>query len=353
MSAGENKRKLHVAVLMGGSSSERPVSLSTGQQIVAALDKEKYVVSSVDTRDLLALIVPPADPPRIANETADTAELDAANGRADIVFIALHGTGGEDGTVQGMLEFLGLPYTGSGVLASALAMNKSVSKRMFASIGVPVIPDVTITAEQAASEGIPALVQHVINSLGLPVFIKPNAEGSTFGCSLVEVGEQAEQALYAAIDGALKFDSTVLVEKYIQGIEITAGVLEDAAGSPQALPLVEIVPESKYYDYNSKYASGGSEHIIPARLSAEQAKRAQAQALACHRALGCAGMSRTDMIVTEDAAYVLEVNTIPGMTPTSLLPQAADYAGIAFSQMLDRIISAGWRRGVPSSKIAP
>ena len=349
MPAGENKHKLHVAVLMGGSSSERPVSLSTGQQIVAALDKEKYLVSSVDTRDLLALIAPTTEPAYIGNGQAGARDLEAASGRADIVFIALHGTGGEDGTVQGMLEFLGLPYTGSGVLASALAMNKSKSKRLFASIGVPVIPDVTITANQAEVQGLPALTKQISTTLGYPVFVKPNAEGSTFGCSLVEAGESADAQLLSALQNALKFDKTVLVEKYIQGTEITAGVLEDETGEPQTLPLVEIVPESKYYDYESKYASGGSEHIIPARLNAEQTARAQAQALACHNALGCEGMSRTDMIVTEDAAYVLEVNTIPGMTPTSLLPQAADSAGIPFSQMLDRIITAGWRRGASTA----
>ena len=335
---------------MGGSSNERTVSLSTGKQIAAALDPQKYLVSCIDTRDLLSIAAP--EQPRIASapNSEAPADLQQATGRADIVFIALHGTGGEDGTIQGLLVFLGLPYTGSGVLASALAMNKAVSKQLFAAAGIPVIPGVTLTAEDARTEGLASAAARIRAALGNEVFVKPNAEGSTFGCTLaIEDGERSA-VLEAALANALTFDTVVLAEKYTRGIEITAGVLEDENGLPQALPLVEIVPKSQYYDYESKYASGGSEHIIPARLNAEATAAAQAQALKCHQLLGCSGMSRTDMIVTEEAAYVLEVNTIPGMTPTSLLPHAADTAGIPFQQMLDRIIAAGWRRTANSSR---
>jgi D-alanine-D-alanine ligase len=351
LSATDNK-KLHVAVLMGGSSNERNVSLSTGRQIAAALDASKYLVSCVDTRDLLSLTG--QEPHRIgASGSSEATSISQPHGRADIVFIALHGTGGEDGTVQGMLEFLGLPYTGSGVLASALAMNKSVSKQLFAAAGIPVITGVTVTSNDADQHGLPAMAQRIIAEAGPDVFVKPNAEGSTFGCTLVQNADTNPEKLQQALAHALTFDSTVLAERYTRGVEITAGVLEDETGTPQALPLVEIVPKSQYYDYESKYAAGGSEHVIPARLTAEQTRTAQEQALKCHHLLGCSGMSRTDMIVTNDMAYVLEVNTIPGMTPTSLLPHAADTAGIPFTDMLDRIVASGWRRFHREAKEKP
>jgi D-alanine-D-alanine ligase len=257
--------------------------------------------------------------------------------RPDVVFIALHGKGGEDGTIQGMLELLGLPYTGSGVLASALAMDKSMTKRLFRTHGIPVIDDVQIERGHCLPES--ALVARVEAALGgFPVFVKPNAEGSTFGCTLVTAPEQ----LAAAIAEALRYDRRALIEKYIQGTEITVGVLGNAGEEDglQALPIIEIVPKSAFYDYESKYAEGGSEHIIPARISHALTRRAQDIALQCHELLGCRGMSRTDMIVAGDRLYVLEVNTIPGMTPTSLLPQAAAYAGIPFSALLDRLIAS-------------
>jgi D-alanine-D-alanine ligase len=266
--------------------------------------------------------------------------LPAGAPRPDVVFIALHGTGGEDGTVQGMLELMGLPYTGSGVLASALAMDKVMSKRVFKAAGIPVIDGIYVTRSAVAGcteeEFNGASAREIERGLGLPVFVKPNSGGSTCGCTLVTSAEQ----LFAAVHEALKFDNTVLIEKYIRGSEITIGVL-DFPGEPlRALPVIEIVPKGEYYDYESKYAAGGSEHIIPARLSDATTQQAQQIATQCHTLLGCRGVSRTDIIVSAGRLYVLEVNTIPGMTPTSLLPHAAEHAGIAFSELLDRIIQS-------------
>lgn len=311
-------RKLKVAVLMGGTSSERPVSLATGKMILASLDPDKYDATGIDVPDLFALT--PDNP-----------------NRPDVVFIALHGKGGEDGTVQGMLEVLGLPYTGSGVLASALAMDKFRTKRLLKQYDVPVIDDLLFQRTEMLS------AEYVAGSIsarlgGFPVFVKPNAEGSTFGCSLVETPEE----LLPALENALKYDEMALVEKYIRGTEITVGILEDARQitGRLVLPVVEIVPKAKFYDYESKYASGGSEHIIPARISAELTEKVKVIAEGCHYLLGCRGMSRTDMIVVGDEIFVLEVNTIPGMTPTSLLPDAAAHAGIPFAELLDRIIAS-------------
>jgi len=330
-------RKLRVAVLMGGSSSEREVSLVSGQMIAKALDPDRYEVTALDTRDLFrltgscapplsAISAPPeSDTKRIGSAVragAPTPALAPASpDRPDVVFIALHGKGGEDGTVQGMLEVLGLPYTGSGVLASALAMDKVMSKRVFKAADIPVIDGIYVSPEIEAYPG-------------FPLFVKPNAGGSTCGCSLVT--EPA--ALYGAVREALKFDDTALIERYVKGTEITIGVLDFPGESLMALPVIEIVPKSEYYDYESKYAAGGSEHIIPARIPAALIDQAQEIARQCHALLGCRGVSRTDIIVSDDRLYVLEVNTIPGMTPTSLLPQAAEHAGIPFSQLLDRII---------------
>jgi D-alanine-D-alanine ligase len=171
---------------------------------------------------------------------------------------------------------------------------------------------------------------------GLPVFVKPNAEGSTVGCALVTTGEQ----LLPAVEAALRYDPVALIERYVRGVEITVGVLGNAGGRVEPLPTIEIVPRAAFYDYESKYADGGSEHLIPARLPDTLQQEAQEIAVRCHNLLGCRGMSRTDLIVSEGRPYVLEINTIPGMTPTSLLPQAAAHAGIDFQALLDRLIAA-------------
>ncbi len=358
MTADRNNRKLRVTVLMGGNSNERPVSLATGKMIVEALDPTRYDVTFIDTQELALLartampVLPVGDETEacsgaIAMRGSDipanaTQQTGGPRHRPDLVFIALHGKGGEDGAAQGMLEMLGLPYTGSGILASALAMDKRMSKRIFRSAGIPVIDHLIV--ERANRPADAALIGDVERTLsGFPVFVKPNAEGSTFGCSLVhDAGELA-----VAVDKALKYDRIALIETYVRGREITVGVLGNTGSDLEPLPIVEIVPRGEYYDYESKYGEGGSVHIIPAKLTVEQTQRARAIAVQCHQLLGCRGMSRTDMIVTDGGLFVLEVNTIPGMTPTSLLPDAAAHAGISFSALLDRLIgyaleTGGW-----------
>lgn len=355
-----NGQKLRVAVLMGGTSSERKVSLSTGAMIVRSLDPNRYEVMAADTQDILALTgsrSTSAAPQSIASRADETSRpeddnastldgealrtLDAlaplpgsfAGQRPDVVFIALHGKGGEDGAIQGFLDLLQLPYTGSGILSSALAMDKAMAKQFLSNAGVPMLPDITVWRGHVPPEA--TLQEEVQSKLGgFPVFVKPNAEGSTVGCSLVSQVDQLSEALAVA----LTFDPIALIEQYARGTEITVGVLGNTGGPLEALPIIEIVPRSEFYDYDSKYAEGGSEHLIPARISDSLTQRAQEIALRCHTLLRCRGMSRTDMIVVGDTLVVLEVNTIPGMTPTSLLPQAADHAGISFSQLLDRLI---------------
>lgn len=346
---------MRIAVLMGGTSSEREISLSTGRMIAAALDSTKYEVLAIDTQDLLSLQQDgdlPIPPPATSEAALVSQQLERETSRAvatgeravaraekkadrpDFVFIALHGRGGEDGAVQGLLEVLGLPYTGSGILASALAMDKRMTKRLFRGEGIPVAEEILLRrGDLMLIENLAARIEADLG--GFPVFVKPNAEGSTVGGTLVlEAG-----SLVAAIEQAFRFDSLILIERYLRGMEVTVGVLGNAGDTLEALPIVEIVPKSEFYDFESKYADGGSEHIIPARLSGEMTNQIQALARRCHEALGCRCMSRTDFIVTADGPFVLEVNTIPGMTPTSLLPQAAAVAGISFPELLDRIIA--------------
>ncbi len=347
--------RLKVLVLMGGNSPEREVSLSTGCQILGALDPERYEAVGMDaavlslhpfTRDSEDMLLGAEDcneevdeilselPKKIATVMSDDAsgsmltEGKKPAKAPDVVFIAMHGPGGEDGKIQGLLDTLRIPYTGSGVLASALAMNKVMSKRLLRAVGIPVPRDMVI----ARGDDVSDLIDRVSKSLGWPVIVKPNEQGSTIGMSIVRRSED----LGEAIKLALRYDRVALIEEYIQGVEITAGLIGNE--NPRVLPLIEIVTPTGFYDYEAKYKAGGSEHIIPARIPDELTRKAQAIAAQVHAELGCRGMSRVDMMGRGDEIFVLEANTIPGMTPTSLLPQAAEAAGIGFGELLDEII---------------
>ncbi|MBN2847106.1 MAG: D-alanine--D-alanine ligase [Coriobacteriia bacterium] len=299
---------------MGGTSAEREVSLSTGSQVVSALEERGHRVASVDS--------------------ADEGFIEALRtGGFDVVFICLHGRFGEDGTVQGALELLGIPYVGSGVLASALAMDKVMSKRVFDAAGLltpawlVVRRGETLEPEDAASV------------LGPKMVVKPASEGSSVGMSIVH--EPAE--LPAALALAFEHDVVVVVEAFVAGAEVTVGVIGNS--DPVALPTLEVVPEHEFYDYESKYVPGMSRHIIPARVSEQARGECQRIALEAHRTLGCRGMSRADTIVTADGqVHLLEVNTIPGMTRTSLLPDAARAAGIEFPELCERLVALALER---------
>jgi D-alanine-D-alanine ligase len=304
--------KKTIALLAGGISSEREVSLKSGQQVYQALDKDKYDVRRYD---------PQADLPKLVSEAA---QIDAA-------LIILHGPYGEDGTIQGLLELLDIPYQGAGVLGSALAMNKLAAKQMYEKWGLPVPPyEVVMHAN-------PVDASLLADRLGLPLVIKPVNAGSSIGMSIVHTVQEVAPAL----EKAFAFDATAIVEAYIDGIEITGAVLGN--DSLQALPLIEIIPGGAhtFFDYEAKYTPGASQEICPARIDADATQKAQRYAQRAHKALYCKGYSRTDMILRGRDIFVLETNTIPGMTPTSLFPQAAQAAGISFSQLLDRLIELG------------
>ncbi len=305
-------QKKTIALLAGGVSSEREVSLNSGNQVYEALDKSKYDVIRYDPKYDLARLV------------ADASRIDAA-------LVILHGPHGEDGTIQGLLELLDIPYQGSGVLGSALAMNKLAAKQMYSRQNIPTPDYLALRPGNLTGTG------QIVARLGLPAVVKPALAGSSIGMSLV----RDEKELGPALEKAFSFDSNVLVEAYIQGTEITCGVLGNR--ELEALPPIEIIPDAAhaFFDYEAKYTAGVTEEICPARLEPELTARAQELARKAHRALFCRGYSRTDMILCRGEFYVLETNTIPGMTPTSLFPQAAEAAGISFSRLLDRLIELG------------
>jgi D-alanine-D-alanine ligase len=310
--------KLRVAVLLGGSSSERPVSLKSGGAVLKNLDPARYQAIPLDpSTDLVRLI-----------QEAPT--IDAA-------LVMLHGRGGEDGSVQGLLDLLGIPYQCAGVLGCALAMDKPMAKDRFRLAGLPVAPDLVLRRGQ------PRPRERVLAELGLPVVVKPAREGSSFGISIV----RQEQELTPALEAAFKLDAVVLVEKFLAGREVTAGVLGNE--ELQALPLVEIIPGDKYcfFDYEAKYTPGASREICPAPLDEATARLVRELGLKAHLALGLKGYSRSDFILGEQGPVLLETNTIPGMTETSLLPQAAAAAGLDFPALVDRLVQLALESRMP------
>lgn len=289
-----------VAVLMGGWSSEREVSLDTGRACTRALDDAGFKVEQIDVQP---------------NITEVLAQM-----RPDVAFNALHGTWGEDGTVQGVLETLRIPYTHSGILASALAMDKQRSKAVFREAGVPVAESKVVPIEQAAAN----------HPLAMPYVIKPVADGSSVGVHVVDIGSNAPP------EGLLEerdiYGDTVMVERFIPGRELTCAVMGDVA-----LGVTEIVPKVGFYDYAAKYEEGGSDHILPADIPKDVYRKVQQFALAAHSALGCKGVSRADFRYddttgNETELILLEVNTQPGMTATSLVPEQAEHAGHSFAE---------------------
>lgn len=302
-------KKMTIALLSGGISSERDVSIASGNQVYEALYREKYDIIRYD---------PKSDLPRLIE---DAPKIDAA-------LIILHGPFGEDGTVQGLLELLKIPYQGADVLGSAIGMNKVASKQLYEKSGLR-IPSYMIFKRNDVLDP-----DDCADRLGLPLVVKPVGSGSSVGISIVK----STDALKDAMDKAFIEDDEILVEMFIKGIELTGGVIGNE--TLQALPIIEIIPDEshEFFDYDAKYTAGVTQEICPARIDDAMTEKAQACAKAAHRAIFCKGYSRTDMILSDEEIYVLETNTIPGMTPTSLLPQAAAAAGISFSDLLDRLI---------------
>jgi D-alanine-D-alanine ligase len=302
---------VRVAVVMGGPSAEREVSIESGQAVMRALATLGHEAQSLDF---------------------DGRFVDALREiRPDVVFNALHGTGGEDGTIQGVLEWLGIPYTGSDLTSCALAMDKHLTKKLLAAEGLPTPAWDTF---DLAGGTLPLLP----GSLNLPLVVKPRASGSSAGVSIVRTHEEWTKAMI----GLSPRTTQIVVEEFIPGREFSSGVLGE-----EALPLVEIIASDEFYSYDAKYKPGGSRHLVPAPIDVDLTARLQMLALSVHRMLGLRDYSRTDFIVTKEGRpYILEINALPGLTPLSLLPDEAKAAGISFEALIDRLLQAALGRAV-------
>ncbi len=303
-----------IAVLCGGRSGEREVSLRSGQRVFDSLKKQGYDVSQFDlTDDLIATL---------------------KQKQIDLVYIALHGRWGEDGTVQGLLEIANIPYTGSKVLASALAMNKLAAKKVFDASGIPTPRYAEINAQSNIKEQ----AEKIRRTFPFPLVVKPVSEGSSLGVSIIK----KEDDLPRTLEQTVREYRDVMVEEFIKGREVTVGVI-GTGDDLQALPVLELVPRKDFYDFEAKYTSGMTEFILPARLNQPLYAKTQATALRAHLALGCYGVSRVDLIVSADhIPYVTEVNSIPGMTEQSDLPAEAAHAGLSFDELVVKILASAY-----------
>ena len=303
--------KARVAVVMGGPGSEREVSIASGRGVLAALERLDYDVRSLDF---------------------DERFVDALGAFApDAVFNALHGPGGEDGTIQGVLDWMRVPYTGSGLQPCALALDKHLTKKLLSAEGLPTPAWDTFDFEGGTLPLLPG-------SLNLPLVVKPRNEGSSAGVSLVRTHEEWSRAMI----GMSERRSTILAEELVIGREFSCGVFFE-----QAMPVIEIVPEGRdFYDYDAKYTAGQSRHDVPAHIDRDLTHRIQMLALSTHRLIGLRDYSRTDVMVTESGRpYVLEINALPGLTPTSLFPEVCAADGISYDALINRLITAALDRG--------
>ncbi len=299
-----------IVVLMGGPSEEREVSLNTGNAILGALLEKGYNAVGIEL-----------DPPKLFEQLQKSG--------CDVVFNAIHGKFGEDGKLQGALDLLGIPYTGSGVLASAIAMDKAASKSLFVASGISTPKSKVYTKFDLKRD----LANEITNEFAIPVVVKAAAQGSSIGVTIVEKIED----LQAAINNAFKYSPNILVEEFIKGRELTVAVWGNE--NKEAFPIIEIIPHSGKYDYESKYTKGATEYLVPAALDEDVVKKVQKNALRAFDLLGCSGIARVDLMLGEDGIpYVLEVNSVPGMTSTSLVPKAAQAAGVSFPDLCEKLL---------------
>jgi len=331
------REKIRVIVLMGGKSPEHEVSLVSGREVVKSLDQDKYeilpvVISKDGKRWMLkdvSRFLKSADKEvsgaKDLTPTKEEINPKAVPQKADVVFIAMHGSFGEDGTIQGLLELAGISYTGAGILASALGMDKIMFRKIMKAEAITT-PKYIVLKDKDEKE-------NILKDLKLPVVVKPSSQGSSVGVSIVEERENLKKALQVAF----AFGHEVIVDEYLSGTEVTCGVLGNV--NPKALPIVEIVPKNKFFDYEAKYTADKSEEIIPARISAQLSREVQKIAVKVYKAIECQGFGRVDMIIHKGKPYVLEINTIPGLTPVSLFPKEAQAAGIKYSDLIERLIT--------------
>ena len=307
-----------IAVLMGGRSLEREVSLKSGLRVCEALEAKGYDYVSFDVDE------------NLVDNLVDV--------KPDVVYIALHGKYGEDGTVQGLLELLGLPYTGPGVYANIVSFDKVLAKEIMHRTGITTPRWLTMSAESFKEMGAASALDKAIEFLGLPIIVKPAGQGSALGIKIVHKAQDLPKALI----GALSYDSKVVLEEYISGTEVAISILGN--NPPEALPIVEIVTTKEFFDFEAMYRMGATEYFVPARLDKKMTDKLMKTSIDVHNALGCRDVSRVDLILDGKTPYVLELNTSPGMTETSLLPMAASAAKLDFEDLVDRLIQMACER---------
>lgn len=336
--------KIRVAVICGGISSERDVSLKSGQQVLKHLDPSRYEPRLVeiaangqwflkDTGTLLQIDVTQAAEKGIVPVQQPSSPT-LAERPFDVAFISLHGSFGEDGRIQALLDLLKVPYTGSGVLASSLCMNKTQARDLVSGLGIAVPKGFMLHKRNLPPQA--ELENRIEQEIGFPCIVKPNASGSSIGISLV----RSKEALAKALAVSLEEDRSLIIEQYIQGREITCGILGNASigGALTALPPVEIMPDGEFFDYRAKYSSELTKEVCPAQLEPGQTEEVKKLALTIHERMGCDGLSRSDFILKDSTFYFLETNTIPGLTEQSLCPKEAAAAGMSFAEFLGRQI---------------
>jgi len=317
-----NVKQKRVGVLMGGPSSERDISIKSGKAVFRALKKNNINAVSYE----LAM-------PLNTNGYIQSVKEKIGAMDIDIAFIALHGEFGEDGTIQKILEEIKIPYAGSKTRASKLAIDKIDSREIFEKNNIPMPRyNVVVRGEVLPDEPVSDNIKIFFEELSMPIVVKPSTQGSSIGLSMVD----SENSLYKAVSNAFKYSDRVIIEEYIEGREITVGILED-----RALPVVEIIPKNRFFDFEAKYNKGATDYKVPAEIDKEKYRECQEMALLAHKVLGARFFSRVDMILDKDGTpYILELNTIPGLTETSLLPLAAAEAGIDFNQLVLKILES-------------
>ena len=308
-------KDIHIIVCCGGISTEREVSLRTGNAIYKALKNKGYVNTTV------------------FNLTHDNA-LELLSLKPEIVFLGLHGRGGEDGCIQGMLELAGIPYTGPGVSCSAICMDKILTKKILRDSKIPTAPFCTLKKDDLEYE---VLQDKLISQIGLPMVLKSPCQGSSIGVVIVK----EKSLIKNGIEEVFQYGDELLAEKFLNGIELTVPILGNE--NPVVLPIIEITSEREFYDYKAKYTSGLCHHIIPARIDSDTENKLKLIALKTYKLLGCRGLSRIDFIVDQKMGpMVIEVNTLPGMTDMSLFPDSAKYAGISYDDLVEKILVLGF-----------
>lgn len=317
---------MKIVVLAGGDSSEREVSLNSSRAVATALEQTGHTIQLIDTLDGSSLLADECSTPETKEITTARTSLPSHIRDADCVFIGLHGGTGENGKVQALLELCNVPYTGSGVMASALAMDKQRTKLIVSTQGVPTVPTLFFGKKETVSKSL----SDSKATLEYPIVVKPNTEGSTVGLTIVEKPDRLNEA----VELAAKYDCYILIEAYIPGRELTVGLLDG-----EALPVVEIIPKSGFYDYHAKYTAGASDYVCPAEISQRIEDEIRRLAEISYRVIGCEGYARADFRMNSDGQlFFLEMNTLPGMTSTSLVPKAARAAGIEFPELVERIV---------------